>query len=409
MSGSHYSAPRSIRIEVDKDHVLSRFQTFETPLEINGKQYTSIMQVFFSCCLAQHGMFSEGATLWEQNPQAQPKELEHLVDRYFEERNMKKAAYWILNISGVMLRIVSVLLENENDRFTRNLQSYHNQHGYHVTFVETTKSDTERLWSCGHKSNFVPDDPHEYAGANVYGDVLTLAYRNFVKGEDYDFPPLKEMLTRFVFQTHEYTKTALILSDSTFRHVSYVAGGDIWYQTGLTFGELASAVKQKFGNLMKFRFIVVAAGTTDSTKLRSREEWLESWNCMKDLLKPLRNHPYCVVVFNTGIGVPGWPKVPAYTDWFKDIFHRDFGSCGNFSLLDWSVPHAQNFFINPDGSANALNLDFDLRHPNNKGTRRMWHSIYRNVEGAGELRTVRLNTLKTNYFLPQIKDRDYLL
>lgn len=407
MADRRNSAAVAGRMEVDTNHVLSRCMPFE-PVVLAGQSFSSVEQIFYTCCLSQHGMFSDADVLWKKFPKvlANPSQIRDIVDKHFAERNIPLSAYWIVNVPGVMLRIVNTLAKIPNSPFAR---CFSRERGNHLSFVEVTRSGSERLFSCGHKKNFVPLDPSSFAGANIYGEALTIAFRNFTEGIEYDIPPIRDLLERFVFREHAYTKTAVIISDSTFRHVREVAGGDIWYQTGLTSGELALSIREKFGNVFQFRFVIVAAGTNDSVKLHSKVDWKASWKPMKRLLKPLRNHPYVVVVFNTGIGVPAWKNVARYTEWFKEVFTKDFGRCNNFALLDWSIAHDQNFFINPNGSARFANLDHDEKHPNVLSTRRIWHHICRTVEIAKELRTVRLETSSNIYVAPQLRDRESLL
>ena len=52
-------APHDRPYEVSPGHVLSRHNIFDPPLWIGNRKFSSIDQMYYSCYLAQHGMFME--------------------------------------------------------------------------------------------------------------------------------------------------------------------------------------------------------------------------------------------------------------------------------------------------------------------------------------------------------------
>ena len=396
-------APRMYQIAVGS--VLHRTTTFLSPVYFEHRNYTSIEQVFHACLFSQHGLFAEAETFWPDNQMLNldPGSTREAVKKYFADRNLEfTSAAWVFKTQEVMERILLTMLRQGNNGFANFLQGLYLDYGLNLKFAEVTTSATERTWSCGSPHNRLPGDEEEFSGANLYGKgkAVTVAFLTFFGHRSYRFHSLYDLFNRVVIRAG-YRKTALILSDSTFRHAKFIQGGDIWYQSGATSGDLATQVRTKFGRVTDYHIVVVDAGTNDSLICHTDSDRKKEWKPMKRLLKSLRNHPYCIVLYNTGIGFARWPNVPDYTRWFRHEFDRTFGDCPNFYLIDWSIPSEGNFFLHSDHEPHLNYVDHDRRHPNVSGTRRMWKAL---AEFNSDIRRVTFETTPHKYVLPMLKD-----
>lgn len=411
-----------VTIEINRDHILSHLCELKEPLVLGEYgSFKSIEQILYSCLFAQHNMFSEVHNFWARNTEvvSDPSEIRKEALTMLSERNVEVSAQWLFNLKKVLCRIFLTFLRNPDlhPAFRRQMERRNDDEkkiGVNINFVVTTNSDSERTMSCGHRMNKLPKlKPGVlYAGSNVAGEALKDAFEIFYGGpKDFDFPYLDALLSQSVFPRTGYQKTAVLLSDSTFGRASWIEGGDIWYKTGLTCSELAERVVRKHGNLLNYKVVIVAAGTNDSNKLRTRDEQECSWYQLYELLKPLRNHPYSEVVIHTGIGVRHWTSLRSYVrNFFRPAFVRDFGDCENFHLIDWTTVSDNNVFLNPDGSDNHEYLHKDQYgrrlHANVKGTRRMWRYM---LERVPSLKAVQFSTSHTPYSVPTLDDLQSLI
>jgi len=174
---------------------------------------------------------------------------------------------------------------------------------------------------------------------------------------------LPTALTENVLSDRSYRKTAVIISDSIFRHVREIEGGDIWYQGGHQFWTLVRDVRKLHGSMSDFKYNIFSFGTNESKEPES--EW--DFSVIQSFLKPLENHPHTVVVFNTPIALPKWEKcghkVTAYGEaflkWFDETYRDDRKDndpkkkgiyVANFKVLDWTTPGEGNFFLPKKGA-----------------------------------------------------------
>ena len=74
---------------------------------------------------------------------------------------------------------------------------------------------------------------------NVYGEVLTIAYRGWVAQQLFQGHTLADMLKSFKLPPITFTHTVAFVSDSMFKYVATAEGGDVYVKGGATCAYLA--------------------------------------------------------------------------------------------------------------------------------------------------------------------------
>jgi hypothetical protein len=396
--------------EVHHGNRLHRQTVFSRPFICDDVRFYSVEQMIYSALLGQHHLFLEVKQLWFWDKYAHcvnnPCDIRPIVDHYLLSKDITLRAQWILSIRSVLERILISLLHDESSDLRESFEYIYQTDGTNLRFVEVTGSDTERIFSSGHSPRRLPLHPSQYAGANIYGDVLTDVYMYYFKdfkGLHYDhLPSFERLITRSESSRCSYDSTAVVVSDSNWRQGKDIQGGEFWYQSGFKFKDLAVTIRKKHGSLIRFKFVLVCGGTMDSKLLHTEEQWMDSWRPFAQLLEPLRDHPETIVVFTTGIGVPSLPRLRKWVVWFRGVLNADFGGCENILLVDWSIPNDYNFFLTADDNIVPEFLEhgknFTWDHANQKGTRRMWQTIGRRIREVipygPDLRVIGLTTTR---------------
>ncbi|MEM7375551.1 MAG: hypothetical protein AAF587_43560 [Bacteroidota bacterium] len=397
------------------------------PLLIAGHTCYSPEQMIYSICLSQHKLFAYTDHFWTERPHLieHPQDIYTEVYNFLRSFNMEFDAQWVFEIRRASIRVILELINHGNNDFAQEMYRIRGyQRDPYFIVVQNTK---ERYWQSGFGPNKVPNPARNMPGLNIWGEFLDNAFNIKFRGKElysnHSLPTFYNYLWKYCLDK-DYKKSAVIISDSSARRVRSIEGGSVWYQGAITCMDMAELLSSRFANLANFRYIIIFAGTNDSLLPTDQQE--RSYAKLRNLLIPLKYHPDVNVIWHTGIGVPGWPYVPAYTSWFRGVFFHDF-NCANFHLCDWSRPNPYNVFIDDDGNPIPKRdgngeiqyrdgavvyrfLDESGRHADEEGIRAMWrhmaYGLYTGEPGDRmlDLRLVKVRTDRRHYLAGRMRD-----
>jgi hypothetical protein len=309
---------------------------------------------------------------------------------------------WTLQSGDIMHAIFLEFLQQQESMQNEFRRIRNEAGGRPVKFFAVSLGPC-RVWHCGLRANSIPTfGDVTLPGNNLYGHIVSLAYRSWLIKEEHDhskWPCRIEPLLQSRLIHPSSRKTLALVSDSNFRQGKSVFGGDILVQPGATCGELGQMLSELGFSIQDYHAAIFCVSTNDS--LLDGSLRLESYKTLREILMPVHVDSTVDVIFNVGLHLPKWRKLPQYTEWLLTQLSNDFGNLPNFAIFDWS-------YLSP------IMLDdpyywADSGHLNQHGLRRMRHAWCKKY---GYLRTVSIEwttahskTEKWKYPLGTLSDK----